>query len=95
MYMLKLFAPITKFFTIIFEAIHNLVVSLGVTGGASYVLAITILTVIIRACLLPFNIKSAKSSKKMQEIQPEVKKIQEKYKNDPQKAQMEMMNLYK
>ena len=93
--MLKLFAPITKFFTIIFEAIHNLVVSLGVTGGASYVLAITILTVIIRACLLPFNIKSAKSSKKMQEIQPEVKKIQEKYKNDPQKAQMEMMNLYK
>ena len=75
MYMLKLFAPITKFFTIIFEAIHNLVVSLGVTGGASYVLAITILTVIIRACLLPFNIKSAKSSKKMQEIQPEVKKI--------------------
>ena len=93
--MLKLFAPITKFFTIIFEAIHNLVVSLGVTGGASYVLAITILTVIIRACLLPFNIKSAKSSKKMQEIQPEVKKIQEKYKNDPQKAQMELMNLYK
>ena len=95
MYMLKLFAPITKIFTIIFEAIHNIVVSLGVTGGASYVLAITILTVIIRACLLPFNIKSARSSKKMQEIQPEVKKIQEKYKNDPQKAQMEMMNLYK
>ena len=93
--MLKLFEPITRVFTIIFEAIHNLVVSLGVTGGASYVLAITILTVIIRACLLPFNIKSAKSSKKMQEIQPEVKKIQEKYKNDPQKAQMEMMNLYK
>ena len=88
--MLKLFEPITRVFTIIFEAIHNLVVSLGVTGGASYVLAITILTVIIRACLLPFNIKSAKSSKKMQEIQPEVKKIQEKYKNDPQKAQMEL-----
>ena len=41
--MLKLFEPITRVFTIIFEAIHNLVVSLGVTGGASYVLAITIL----------------------------------------------------
>ena len=31
----------------------------------------------------------------MQEIQPEVKKIQEKYKNDPQKANAELMKLYK
>lgn len=93
--MLKLFSPITEFFRVVFDAILNIVTSLGVSGGASYVLAITILTVIIRLCLLPFNIKSAKSTRKMQEIQPEVKKLQEKYKNDPQKAQMEMMNLYK
>lgn len=93
--MLKLFAPITEFFSVVFDAIYNVVTSLGVSGGASYVLAITILTVLIRLCLLPFNIKSAKSTRKMQEIQPEVKKLQEKYKNDPQKAQMEMMKLYK
>ena len=88
---------ITDFFTSIFNFLHDLVVKMGVDpdSGLSYVLAVTLLTIIIRGCILPFNIKAAKSNQKMQEIQPEVKKIQEKYKNDPQKAQMEVMNLYK
>ncbi|NLK94938.1 MAG: membrane protein insertase YidC [Clostridiales bacterium] len=92
-----MFAPITNFFTVIFNFLHDLITKLGVPGdsGLSYVLAITLLTVIIRACLLPFNIKSAHSTRKMQEIQPEVKKLQDKYKNDPQKAQTELMKLYK
>lgn len=88
---------ITDFFSMIFKFLHNFITQMGIDGhsGLSYVLAITLLTIIIRGCLLPFNIKSAKSSMKMQEVQPEVKKIQEKYKNDPQKAQMEVMKLYK
>lgn len=95
--MMTLFAPITNFFTIIFEWLYNFVIGLGVPEGSglAYVLAITILTVAIRGCLLPFNIKSAKSNRAMQEIQPEVKKLQEKYKNDPQKANTELMKLYK
>lgn len=93
--MMSLFSPITNFFTVVFEWLHNFVMSLGVTGGLSYVLAITLLTIAIRGILLPFNIKSATSNRKMQEIQPEVKKIQEKYKNDPQKANTEIMKLYK
>ena len=93
--MMSLFSPITNFFTVVFEWLHNFVMSLGVTGGLSYVLAITLLTIAIRGILLPFNIKSATSNRKMQEIQPEVKKIQEKYKNDPQKANAEIMKLYK
>ena len=81
--MMTLFAPITNFFQIIFDWLYKFVVGLGVTEGSglAYVLAITILTVVIRACLLPFNIKSAKSNQAMQEIQPEVKKLQEKYKD--------------
>ena len=88
---------ITDFFKTIFDFLHNLISNMGIDpdSGLSYVLAITLLTIIIRGCLLPFNIKSAKSNQKMQEIQPEVKKLQEKYKNDPQKAQMELMKLYK
>lgn len=88
---------ITDFFKTIFDFLHNLISNMGVdaSSGLSYVLAITLLTIIIRGCLLPFNIKSAKSNQKMQEIQPEVKKLQEKYKNDPQKAQTELMKLYK
>ncbi|WP_143318193.1 membrane protein insertase YidC [Clostridium sp. HBUAS56017] len=93
--MMTLFAPITNFFSAIFEWLHNFVIGLGVTGGLSYVLAITILTIVIRACLLPFNIKSANSTRRMQEVQPEIKKIQEKYKNDPQRANAELMKFYK
>lgn len=93
--MQTLFAPITEFFKIIFYALHEFVLSLGITGGVSYVLAITILTVAIRAILLPFNVKSAKSNQRMQAAQPEIKKLQEKYKNDPQKANAELMKYYK
>lgn len=94
--MTTIFKPITDFFTVLFEIFLNFVKGLGVTDvGLQYVLAVTILTIVIRLCLLPFNIKSARSTQKMQEIQPEVKKLQEKYKNDPQKANMELMKVYK
>ncbi|MGL4109914.1 membrane protein insertase YidC [Clostridium sp. LP20] len=94
--MMNVFAPITDFLRVIFNMLHDFVVGIGVTNvGASYVLAITLLTVLIRLCLLPFNIKSARSTQKMQEVQPEIKKIQEKYKSDPQKANMEVMKIYK
>lgn len=93
--MMTIFSPITKFFTAIFESLHTFVVGLGVTGGLAYVLAIVILTVVIRAILLPFNIKAAKSTQRMQEAQPEIKKIQAKYKNDPQKSGAEVMKYNK
>lgn len=94
--MMSLFAPITGFLSKLFDMFHNLVVGMGVTDvGVSYVLAIAMLTILIRLCLLPFNIKSARSTQRMQEVQPEIKKIQEKYKNDPQKANAELMKVYK
>lgn len=91
-----MFKPITDFFTTIFNMFHSLILNMGIEeSGLSYVLAIILLTVLIRACLLPFNIKSAHSNRRMQEIQPEVKKLQAKYKNDPQKMNTEVMSLYK
>ena len=63
--------------------------------GLSYILAILIFTVIIRLLILPLNIKSTKSNARMQEIQPEMKKLQAKYKNDPQKLQLETSKLMK
>lgn len=89
--MQTIFSPITKFFEAIFGTLHAFVLGLGVTGGSAYVLAIVILTIGIRAILLPFNIKAARSTQKMQEAQPEIKKIQAKYKNDPQKSNAELM----
>lgn len=58
-------------------------------------LAIVFLTLFIRLLLLPINIKSYKSMKVMQKIQPEIKKIKETYKSDPKKMNLEVMALMK
>ena len=61
----------------------------------SYGIAIILLTIAVRVLLLPLSIKQTKSMREMQVIQPEVKKLQTKYKSDPQKRNEEMMKLYK
>ncbi len=58
-----------------------------------YVLAIIALTLIIRLLTLPLTIKQQISSFKMQALQPQIKALQEKYKNDPQRLQAEMRKL--
>lgn len=91
-----MFQAIVDFMRNIFEYFHTVIVSMGVSDvGLSYVLAIFVFTLIIRVLILPFNIKAAKSTRGMQKIQPQVKKLQEKYKNDPQKMNAEVMKLYK
>lgn len=61
----------------------------------SYGLAIVLLTIIIRVILYPLNQKQLLSMQHMQKIQPRLKVIQEKYANDKQKLNEEMMRLYK
>ncbi|HLS08925.1 YidC family membrane integrase SpoIIIJ [Lentibacillus sp.] len=66
--------------------------------NGSYGLAIIIVTVIVRLILLPLNVKQLKSSKAMQDIQPELKELQQKYSskdaNTQQKLQQETMQLF-
>ncbi|WP_420707971.1 membrane protein insertase YidC [Campylobacter sp. MG1] len=57
--------------------------------------AIVVLTIIIRIILFPLTYKSMVSMQKLKILAPEVKEIQEKYKGNPQKMQMHMMELYK
>ena len=61
----------------------------------NYGLAIIILTVVLRAILLPLGFKQIKSMQNMQALQPRLKEIQKKYKNNRQKQQEEQMKLYK
>ena len=61
----------------------------------SFGLAIILLTVAVRIVLLPLSIKQTRSMREMQRIQPEVKKLQAKYKGNRQKLNEEMMKLYK
>lgn len=61
----------------------------------SYGLAIILLTLAVRIILLPLSIKQTRSMREMQRIQPEIKKLQAKYKGNRQKMNEELMALYK
>lgn len=61
----------------------------------NYGISIILLTILIRMLTFPLQYKSFKSMKKMQVIQPELQKIREKYKEDPQRLQKETMDLFK
>lgn len=63
-------------------------------GMHNYALALFLFTIAVKLLLLPLSIKQIHSSQKMQEIQPELQKIQERYKNDKQKLNEETMKLY-
>lgn len=62
--------------------------------GESYGLGILVATIIIRLITLPLMVKQIKSSKVMQQLQPELQKIRDKYKNDQQKVQQETLLLF-
>ena len=61
----------------------------------NYGLAIILLTLLIRGIFWPLNRKSMVSTRRMQEIQPLITATREKYKNDPQKQQQAMMQIYR
>ena len=63
--------------------------------GNNIVIAIAVFTIIIRLATSPLMIKQQDSAKNMQEIQPKIKKLQEKYKNDREKLSQAQMALYK
>jgi len=83
--------PLSKFFYFIHSGIHTVIPNNDISFG----LAIILFTIIIRIILLPLSIKQTRSTAKMGLLQPEMKKVQEKYKKDPQKSQQEVMKLYK
>lgn len=61
----------------------------------SWAFSIVLLTIALKAMMYPLNGWSIRSTAKMQELAPKIKTIQDKYKKDPRKAQMETMLLYK
>ncbi len=78
----------------------------GLLSGLNYILqafyhlggygvAIILLTIVVKLILLPLTWKQTKSMLALQRLQPEMKKLQEKYKNDKEKLGQEMMKFYK
>lgn len=62
--------------------------------GVNYGLAIILLTVLVRSCMLPLSRKAAKNAQMMQELAPEMKRIAEKYKDDMQKRAAAQKELF-
>lgn len=73
----------------IFKGLHYL---FGLTGN--YGVAILLMTVVLKIILFPLANKSYVSMSHMKDAQPKIKKLQERYKDDRQKLQQEMMALY-
>ena len=62
---------------------------------SNYGLAMILFTLVIKIVMLPLSIKQQKMLKKSSKLQEKMKVLQFKYKNDPEKLNQEMMNLYK
>ncbi|MEY2628519.1 MAG: hypothetical protein RL066_335 [Actinomycetota bacterium] len=76
--------------------IHDLLSPIfGTDSGVSWSLAIIGLVIIIRIILVPLFVKQIKSQRALTALQPHMKEIQKKYKDDRQKQSEEMMKLYK
>ncbi len=82
------FSPLISVFEEIMVFIHAHVV------GGSWGLAIVGLTVLIRAILVPLTYKQLKSMQEMQRLAPEINALKEKYKEDKQRQQQEIMKFY-
>ncbi len=87
---------IDLFYTVLYEPFFNLIIFLyNIIPFEELGLSIVVLTLIIKFALYPLSIKAVKSQKELQEIQPEIKKIQEKYKDDKETQAKEIMEFYK
>lgn len=84
---------LTQPITNILVAIYQLLEGIGVPYALGF--AIIALTAVIRLILYPFTMSQMKASRKMQEAQPHLQRLKDKHKSDPQRLQMETMQLYK
>lgn len=84
------------FYITLYQPILNfLVLIYNLTPGHDIGLAIIIMTVIIKLALYPFSLKSIKSQKALQDIQPKIEALKVKFKDQKEKLAQEMMVLYK
>jgi YidC/Oxa1 family membrane protein insertase len=71
----------------------DMIAALGIPG--SWGLAIILFTLVIKLITLPLTLQQLRSSRAMQELQPELQKLQKKYKGDREKLSQAQMEMYK
>jgi YidC/Oxa1 family membrane protein insertase len=88
----KIFETLIQGMTYLLNILYNLSAAVGLPY---YGVAIILLTIIIKTLIYPLTYKQMVSMRKMVGLQPKIKAIQEKYKNDREKANTAVMELYK
>jgi YidC/Oxa1 family membrane protein insertase len=88
LYFANVLQPLVDFFEGILKFFHD---SVGLGWGTS----IIALTVLVRAALLPLTLKQFKSMQRLAQFQPEIKRLQERHKEDKERLNQEMMRFYR
>lgn len=84
------------FHVLIYQPLYNVLIFLyNVIPGGDFGVAIIAVTILLKAVLIPLSKKQIQSQKKMQDVQPELKRIQKKYKDDKEKQTKAVMTFYK
>ena len=87
------FTPLFQVMLIILLAVYQFLENLGVPGAIAW--SIIVLTLIVRAILIPLYRKQLVSQRRMQLIQPELKEIQKRFKGDQLKSRLAQQELFK
>ena len=92
-----LMGPLYTAVSAIMIGFHSLLQRVGFdpASGVTWTLSIVGLVVVIRVLLIPLFVKQIKAQRGLQTLQPEIKKIQERYKNDRERQSQELMKLYR
>jgi len=88
-----LFTPIFKVMLIILVGVYDLLTSIGAPAAIGW--AIVVLTLVVRAIVIPLYRRQLVSQRRTQMLQPEVKEIQRRYKGDAMKARVAQQELFK
>ena len=83
----NIFQPLIDVFHAVLKFFHG--------GGISWGWSIVLLTVCVRAILIPLTLKQLRNMQKLQALAPQLKALQAKYKEDKQRQQQEIMKFYK
>lgn len=86
---------IYEFLSPIQNVLEYIIVFLYQNVVANYGIVIILLTLIVRLVLTPLTISQTRSMARMQKMQPQIKELQKKYKDDKQKLQQETMEFYR
>ncbi|MGH3007236.1 MAG: YidC/Oxa1 family membrane protein insertase, partial [Gaiellaceae bacterium] len=81
-------SPIESVLTTLLEWLHA-------TGGLSWAWAIIALTLVVRVLIVPLTVKQIRSMQHLQAHAPQLKALQQKYKNDKQRMNEEVMKFYR